>query len=107
MKAGFASLAAAYRPRTPSVLKSEIKPNEIHLAKSTDHYGQFLECVKSRRPTLTPADVAMRSATPGWLGQIAMLTGRKLKWDPVKLRLLGDPEAEKMLSRNMRSPYRL
>jgi hypothetical protein len=90
-----------------SLLTSEIKPEEIHLVKSSNHYGQFIECVKSRRVTLTPAEVAHRSATPGWLGQIAMLTGRKIRWDPANQRILNDPEAEKLLSRNMRSPWRL
>jgi hypothetical protein len=56
---------------------------------------------------LTPARVALRSATPGWLGQIAMLTGHKLKWDPVEMRLEYDAEAAKLLSRKMRAPWRL
>ena len=59
------------------------------------------------RQTLTPAEVALRSATPGWLGQIAMLTGRKLRWDPERMRILDDPGAEAMLSRTMRIPWRL
>jgi hypothetical protein len=63
--------------------------------------------VKTRGKTLTPASVALHSATPGWLGQIAMLTGRKIHWDPKKLEIVGDDEAAKLLSRNMRSPYRL
>ena len=67
-----------------SILTSEIKPNEIALPKSPGHYEEFIACVKSRGETLTPAAVALRSATPGWLGQIAMLTGRKLRWDPEK-----------------------
>ena len=69
--------------------------------------AQFIQCVKSREKTLTPAEVAFRSATPGWLGQIAMLTGRKLQWDPVALKIKNDPEAEKMLSRTMRAPWKL
>jgi hypothetical protein len=63
--------------------------------------------VRSRLKTLTPAKVAVRSATPGWLGQIAMLTGRKLRWDSEKERILNDPEAEKLLSRDMRMPWKL
>jgi predicted dehydrogenase len=90
-----------------SILSSEIGPNEIHLTRSTDHYRQFIECVKSRQPTLTPASVAHRSATPGWLGQIAMLTGRKLRWDAEHQQLLNDEEASRMLSVKMRSPYQL
>ena len=89
------------------ILTSEIKPDEVHLVKSANHYQQFIACVKSRSETLTPAHVALRSATPGWLGQIAMLTGHKLRWDPAAMRLANDPAAEKMLSRGMRSPWRL
>jgi predicted dehydrogenase len=90
-----------------SVLDSEIQPNEIALPKSPGHYQEFLAAVKSRAETLTPARVAMRSATPGWLGQIAMLTGRKLRWDPEAMQIDNDPEAARLLSRPMRPPYRL
>ena len=90
-----------------SLLKSETKPNEIHLPKSPGHYLEFIQAVKSRARTLTPADVAIRSATPGWLGQIAMLTGRKIKWDPVREEILGDEGASQMLDRRMRAPYQL
>jgi predicted dehydrogenase len=89
------------------LLDSEIKPNEIHLPVSPGHYAQFIECVKSRGVTLTPAETALRSATPGWLGQIAMLTGKKIKWDPEKQRILNNREAERLLSRNMRIPWHL
>ncbi len=89
------------------LLQSEIGPNEIHLKKSPGHYAEFIECVKSRGTTLTPADVALRSATPGWLGQIAMLTGRKLRWDPEKMQILDDAGASKLLGYQMRSPYQL
>ena len=41
------------------------------------------------------------------LGQIAMLTGRKLKWDPVKMELSGDAAASKLLSREQRMPWHL
>lgn len=90
-----------------NLLTSEIKPGEISLPKSPGHYEEFIACVRSRLKTLTPAEVAIRSATPGWLGQIAMLTGRKLKWDPEKERILDDPEAAKLLARNMRIPWSL
>ena len=56
----------------------------------------------------TPGNrVTLRSATPGWLGQIAMLTGRKLRWDPRAMCILNDAEAARMLGREMRAPWRL
>jgi predicted dehydrogenase len=89
------------------ILHSEPGANEVHLPKTVSHYDQFIECVKSRGETLTPASVALHSAVPGWIGQIAMLTGRTIKWDPDKMEILGDPEAAKMLSYKMRAPYQL
>jgi predicted dehydrogenase len=91
--------AAALTAETPAI--------EIPFPKSPGHYLEFIQCVKSRGRTLTPAEVAFRSATPGWLGQIAMLTGSKIKWDPEKLRIIDNPGAEKLLSRKMRAPYQL
>jgi hypothetical protein len=93
-----------------SLLQDKLGENEVHLTNHTsehDHYEQFIACVKSRGKTLTPARVALHSATPGWLGQIAMLTGRKIHWDPKKFEIADDAEATKLLSRNMRAPYRL
>lgn len=90
-----------------SLLTAEIPAGGVHLKRSPGHYEEFIECVKSRQATLTPAEVALRSATPGWLGQIAMLTGRKIAWDPVKQQIPDDPAAAKLLSRTMRAPWKL
>ena len=57
---------------------------------------------------LTAEAAAQRAAaTPGWLGQIAMLTERKLQWDPVKQHIVNDKDASKLLARNMRAPWKL
>lgn len=91
-----------------SVLTSEMKPTDIVYKKSPGHYEEFIECVKTRGTTLTPAEVAWRSATPGWLGQIAMQTGHKIKWDPAKQQpARKDAAVEKLLSRTMRIPWHL
>jgi predicted dehydrogenase len=88
-----------------SLLMSRIRPGEIRFERSTNHHRQFLECVKSRRRTLTPPDVALRSATPGYLGLISILTGTTVRWDPVQQRILGNPTAERLLWRPMRGPW--
>jgi len=81
--------------------------NEIHLYESKDHHQNFLDCVKSRRETITPAEVAHRSLTPALLGEISMITGRKIKWNPEKEEIIGDEEASRLLSRPMRSPWHM
>jgi len=90
----------------PKLLTAELKPG-IPYPVSPGHYQEFLDSVKSRKRTLTPAEVALRSATPGWLGTIAIKTGRKIRWDAEKMAILGDEAAARMLGREMRSPWRL
>jgi len=90
-----------------SLLGSVIGPTEIHLYKSNDHHQNFLDCVRSRSETITPAKLAHRSIMIGHLGLIAMKLGRKVNWDPVAERFINDPEADRLLSRTMRSPWHL
>jgi hypothetical protein len=79
----------------------------ILLPVSPGHWRQFLDCVKSRQKTLTPVEIAHRSQTPGHLGYIASVVGRKLKWDAAHQQIVDDPEASKLLSREMRAPWHL
>jgi hypothetical protein len=97
--------ALAAEPK--ALLRDKIRPDEIRLRRPANHYRDFIQCVKTRSVTLTPAQSAHRSMTPGLLGQIAMLTGRKITWDPVRERIMHDPDAERWLSRPMRSPWHL
>jgi predicted dehydrogenase len=80
---------------------------KVKLYKSGDHHRNFLDCVKSRQPTITPVEVAHHSAIPGHLGLIAMLVGRKIRWDPAREMILGDDEASKLLTRPYRAPWKL
>ena len=82
-------------------------PHEIHLYDSPGHHRDFLNCVKSRKTTITPCEVAHRSATPGHLGQIAMLLGRKIRFNPDTEEILDDPTAASLLGKAMRSPWHL
>ena len=93
---------------SPSYLLDEdIGPEEIRLYRSRDHFQNFLDCIKSRKKTITPHEVAHRSASVGHLGVIAMEVGRKIRFDPRTESILGDPEAERLLSRAYRSPWQL
>jgi predicted dehydrogenase len=88
-----------------SLLRERVGPNEIHLYKSRDHHQNFLDCVRTRRVTITPAEVAHRSASVGHLGQIAMMTGRKIQFNPATEEILNDPGASAMLGRAYREPW--
>ena len=90
-----------------SILRERIGPDEVQLFRSPGHHREFLDCVRSRRPTTAPAETAHRSASIGHLGQIAMLVGRRIRWDPDTETIQGDPSAARMLSTPMRAPWRL
>jgi predicted dehydrogenase len=80
---------------------------KVKLYQSSNHHRNFLECVVSRKPTITPVETAHHSAIPGHLGLIAMLLGRKIRWNPQKEHILDDPEATRLLTRPFRKPWRL
>jgi len=90
-----------------SLLTSVIDPTEIRLYKSNNHKQNFLECIRSRSEPVAPVEIGHRSNTVCILGYIAMLLGRKLKWDPKNERFIDDTEANRLLSRPMRSPWKL
>lgn len=92
----------------PDLLRRDtIGPNDERLYRSNSHQGNFLECVRTRRQTITPVEAALRSISVAHLGEIAMLTGRKIKWDPEREEIIGDPGASQLLGRSYREPWTL
>ncbi|MBW6534933.1 MAG: Gfo/Idh/MocA family oxidoreductase [Mariniphaga sp.] len=79
--------------------------NEIQLYKSDNHFRNFIDCVISREETIAPVEVAHRSITIAHLGNIAMMLGKDLEWNPLTERVSNVPEANEMLSRPMREPW--
>lgn len=69
------------------------------------HRRNFLDCVKTRGSTVAPIEVAHRSITVAHLGNIAMILGRKIRWNPDKEEILDDPSATRMLSVSYREPW--
>ena len=90
----------------PRIIKSVIGPDEIHLYDSKDHHGNWLECIRSRQQTIAPVEVAHRACSACLIHHMAMKLKRKLFWDPAKERFRNDDEANGMLSRPQRAPYR-
>ena len=100
----------AFDASRPEWVKPESLPDDlrkVRLYESSNHQRNFLDCVKSRKPTITPVEVAHHSTLPGHLGLISMLVGRKLHWDVAKEEILNDPEATALLTRPYRAPWKL
>jgi predicted dehydrogenase len=97
--------AQALAASDPKIITSTIGPDEVHLCESSDHHGNWLDCIRTRKETIAPVEVAHRSCSACLLHHIAMKTHRTLHWDPVKERFRNDDEANAMLSRPQRWPY--
>jgi hypothetical protein len=90
-----------------SLLTATIGPGEVRLPRSNNHRRNFIECVKSRQKTICPVDTAVRTDTICHLDDIAIRLGRKLRWDPKEEVFINDEQANRMLSRPMRSPWHI
>ncbi len=100
--------AAAPQPlvaSNPKILDSVIGPDEVHLYESTDQHGNWLDCIKSRKAPIAPAEIGHRACSTCLIHHIAMKTKRKLFWDPVKEHFKNDDDANCRLSRPQRAPY--
>ena len=90
------------------ILNSVIGPDEIHLfTNPAGEHRNFLDCVKSRQDPYFPVDIGHRVSTVCHLANIAIKLGRKLTWDPDQEVFPHDDEANSMLSRPMREPWKL
>jgi predicted dehydrogenase len=92
----------------PENLKDQqIGPNGIHLYESKNHYVDWLDAIRKRSKPICDIETGCRSVTVCHLGNIAYKLGRSLRWDPEHEVFVGDSEANRLLSRPMRSPWRL
>jgi predicted dehydrogenase len=90
-----------------SLLTSKIGADEIHLPKTPGHQREFLDCIRSRKLTVSNIDVAVRSDTISQLTDICTRLKRTIRWDPDTEQIVDDAEAGRMLSRALREPWRL
>jgi predicted dehydrogenase len=89
------------------ILKEPLGEKAKRVYHATDHRGNWLECIRSGKETICPAEVGHRSATVCMLGNIGYWLRRPLRWDPKAERFIDDEAANKELSREMRAPWTL
>ena len=71
------------------------------------HVLNFLDCVRTRKKPVSDVEIGHRSTSTPHLGNIALRLGRRIRWDGVKERVLGDNEANGLLHREYRKPWAL
>ncbi len=96
--------SASFSPK--SLERIEIPANGEHIYHSTDHYQNFIDCVKNRRRTITDVEIAHRTNTSCLLCEISYRIGRKIEWDAGKETFANnDTEAENYLMGAYHAPW--
>lgn len=69
------------------------------------HVRNFLDCVKTRQRPISDVEDGHHTAVACHLANISLRVGRKVRWNPEKEEIPGDPEAAAMLERPYRKPW--
>jgi predicted dehydrogenase len=71
------------------------------------HVQNFVDCMRSRERPRSDVEIGHHSMIACHLGNMAQRLGRLVKWDPEKEAVVGDAEAQALVSRPYRAPWRL
>lgn len=71
------------------------------------HIRNFLDSIRTRKLTVSHPEIAQRSISVAHCANICLRLGRKVRWDPAVERFVGDEEANNLLFRTMRAPWRI
>jgi predicted dehydrogenase len=80
-------------------------PGGVDVYKSPGHYEDWFNGIKTGAQTVMNVEAGVATAFLCVLGNLSLILGRKLQWDPVKQEIVGDAEARRLMSRPQRYPY--
>lgn len=88
------------------ILNEPLRPTDVRVERNNGHSDNFLECVRSRHPTICKPETAAYTISAILIGGISMALQRKVRWDPVKGEFPGDAEANRLIGYAPRAPWR-
>jgi len=77
------------------------------LQESSNHHADFLQSVRSRRDPVAPVEAGHVASSLGMIAEIAGRLEQELRWNPAEERFADHADANRLLSRPMRSPWRV
>jgi predicted dehydrogenase len=96
-----------FQAEPESLMRENFDQLPVRLYKSTNHYKDFVDCVRSRQRPICDVEVGARSVTVCHLGNLAYWNNRPLKWNPQTERFVGDDEANTWLDVPKRGPWKV
>jgi predicted dehydrogenase len=96
-----------FKAEPESLMNEKFDALPVQLYRSTNHYKDFVDCVRSRKKPICDVEIGARSVTVCHLGNLAYWHDRKLRWDPAKEQFIGDAEANTWLDREKRGPWKV
>ena len=89
----------------PASLVSGFAPPDRFASMDRNHTRNFLDAIRGQSTPESPIDCAIRTEVISHLSNIAVRTGRKIRWDPARETVVGDPEAARLMDRPLRKPW--
>ena len=103
---GWISVSRGFLYASPKELQKQlVREGEKRVTHSDSQGRNFVESIRTRRPTISSLESAIRSDTISHLSDLAIRLGREIRWDPGKEQILGDREATAKLDRPLRAPW--
>jgi predicted dehydrogenase len=90
-----------------NLISDALPNNAVRLGRDNNHMANFINCVRSREQPIANVEVGHRSVTVCHIGNIAIRTGQRLRWNPETEQFVDNEAANRWLSREMRAPWRL
>jgi predicted dehydrogenase len=91
------------------LIDEPLPQNATRLEVSNNHMGNFIASVRSGQQPICHVGVGHRSVSVCHIGNIAIRTGHRLRWDPAQERFSGEhaEQANARLTRPYREPWRM
>lgn len=89
----------------PKSLTSNFPPATAFTEMGRSHIRNFLDSIRKQATPESSIDAAFRSDLISHLSNIAVRTGRKIRWDTEAESIPGDPEAARLMRREARKPW--
>ncbi len=103
----FVNRGGVYGKAAEELKENPLPEGSWRVPPSSDHMGNFFECVKTRQEPVSPVRIQHRTISACHLTNISIRLGRKLAWDPNTQQVVGDPEANTWQEREQRSGYQI